>query len=47
MTYNTPGMLSHPPIHVRGLYQHVEELRSNGGIMFLKEFEVIFLASRL
>ena len=30
MLYQTPGMLSHPPIPVTGLNTHIEELKEDG-----------------
>lgn len=36
----TPGMVSHPPIPVNTLGKHVENLKANGGVKFLQEFEV-------
>ena len=37
---SSPAMVQHPPIHVNSLHQHVEDLKANCGIKFLKEFEV-------
>ncbi|XP_057298434.1 receptor-type tyrosine-protein phosphatase delta-like [Hydractinia symbiolongicarpus] len=42
----TPGMVSHPPIPVNTLGKHVENLKANGGVKFLQEFESIDPGSR-
>ena len=41
MNFQTPGMLSHPPIPVSQLASHIEELKSEGAAKFTAEYESI------
>ena len=40
-TFQTPGMLSHPPIPVACFEEHVERLRANEGSKYSVEYESI------
>ena len=44
MQRNTQGMISHPPIPIDTLSRHVDQLKANGGVKFLQEFEVCLIA---
>lgn len=39
--FQTPGMMSHPPIPVNELEEHIERLRANEGARFSQEYESI------
>ena len=41
MNFQTPGMLSHPPIPVSQLASHIEELKTDGAAKFTAEYESI------
>ena len=41
MNFQTPGMLSHPPIPVSQLSTHIEELKVDGATKFTAEYESI------
>ena len=41
MNFQTPGMLSHPPIPVNELANHIDELKSDGATKFTSEYESI------
>ena len=41
MNFQTPGMLSHPPISVNQLSSHIEELKDDGASKFTAEYESI------
>ena len=41
MNFQTPGMLSHPPIPVTALNTHIEELKEDGASKFTAEYESI------
>lgn len=39
--YQTPAMMSHPPVPVHELESHIESLRANDGVLFSQEYESI------
>ncbi|XP_038056355.1 receptor-type tyrosine-protein phosphatase S-like isoform X2 [Patiria miniata] len=41
MNYQTPAMMSHPPIPVMELSDHIEHLKSNENLLFSQEYESI------
>ncbi|XP_071800264.1 receptor-type tyrosine-protein phosphatase F-like isoform X1 [Asterias amurensis] len=41
MNYQTPAMMSHPPIPVMELSDHIERLKSNENLLFSQEYESI------
>ena len=41
MNFQTPGMLSHPPISIEQLNNHIEELKVDGSTKFTAEYESI------
>ena len=41
INFQTPGMLSHPPISITDLGNHIEELKSDGSGKFTAEYESI------
>ena len=41
MNFQTPGMLSHPPIQVNDLGDHIDDLKSDGASKFTTEYESI------
>ena len=44
LNFKTPGMLSHPPIPITELGNHIDRLKANDNLMFSQEYEVsIFL----
>ena len=38
--FQTPGMMSHPPVHIAQLAEHVDALKANDNTKFLQEYEV-------
>lgn len=40
LMYQTPAMVSHPPIPVSILAQHIEMLKANDNLKFSQEYEV-------
>lgn len=40
LMYQTPAMVSHPPIPVSMLAQHIEMLKANDNLKFSQEYEV-------
>lgn len=42
LMYQTPAMVSHPPIPVSMLAQHIEMLKANDNLKFSQEYEVNF-----
>lgn len=46
LNFQTPGMISHPPIPVTELANHIERLKASDNLKFSQEYEVsIFLMS--
>lgn len=43
LMYQTPAMVSHPPIPVSMLAQHIEMLKANDNLKFSQEYEVRIL----
>lgn len=43
LMYQTPAMVSHPPIPVSMLAQHIEMLKANDNLKFSQEYEVMDL----
>ncbi len=41
MNFQTPGMLSHPPISISDLANHIEDLKGEGSGKFTAEYESI------
>ncbi|XP_075919081.1 receptor-type tyrosine-protein phosphatase S-like isoform X2 [Petromyzon marinus] len=41
INFQTPGMMSHPPIAVEELVDHVERLKANDNMLFAQEYESI------
>lgn len=41
INYKTPAMMSHPPIPVSELGNHLERLKTNDNILFSQEYEVL------
>jgi len=41
MNFQTPGMLSHPPIPINELANHIDDLKSDGASKFTSEYESI------
>ncbi|KAL1129262.1 hypothetical protein AAG570_013791 [Ranatra chinensis] len=41
MNFQTPGMISHPPIHLTELANHIERLKANDNLKFSQEYESI------
>ncbi|XP_048762556.1 tyrosine-protein phosphatase Lar-like isoform X5 [Ostrea edulis] len=39
--YQTPGMISHPPIPIHMLQEHIDNLKSNDNLKFSQEYESI------
>ena len=39
--YQTPGMISHPPIHIHMLQEHIDTLKNNDNLKFSQEYESI------
>ncbi|XP_033737511.1 receptor-type tyrosine-protein phosphatase F-like isoform X3 [Pecten maximus] len=39
--YQTPGMISHPPIHIHMLQEHIDNLKNNDNLKFSQEYESI------
>ena len=40
MTYQTPAMMSHPPIPIAELGEHIDRLKANDNLLFSQEYEV-------
>ena len=40
LNFQTPGMMSHPPITIMQLSQHIETLKGNDNQKFSQEYEV-------
>lgn len=40
LNFQTPGMISHPPIPISQLAEHIERLKSNDNQKFSQEYEV-------
>ena len=40
LNFQTPGMMSHPPIPISELSNHIERLKSNDNLKFSQEYEV-------
>jgi netrin-G3 ligand len=40
LNFQTPGMISHPPIHLSDLANHIERLKANDNLKFSQEYEV-------
>ncbi|XP_043260658.1 tyrosine-protein phosphatase Lar isoform X5 [Colletes gigas] len=41
LNFQTPGMISHPPIHISELGNHIECLKANDNLKFSQEYESI------
>ncbi|CAH1184278.1 unnamed protein product [Phyllotreta striolata] len=41
LNFQTPAMISHPPIHITELSNHIERLKANDNIKFAQEYESI------
>ncbi|XP_054009025.1 tyrosine-protein phosphatase Lar isoform X4 [Hylaeus anthracinus] len=41
LNFQTPGMISHPPIHINDLGNHIECLKANDNLKFSQEYESI------
>ncbi|XP_076161482.1 tyrosine-protein phosphatase Lar isoform X5 [Ptiloglossa arizonensis] len=41
LNFQTPGMISHPPIHISDLGNHIECLKANDNLKFSQEYESI------
>ncbi|XP_072021945.1 receptor-type tyrosine-protein phosphatase F-like isoform X2 [Amphiura filiformis] len=41
MTYQTPAMMSHPPIPIAELGEHIDRLKANDNLLFSQEYESI------
>jgi netrin-G3 ligand len=41
LNFQTPGMMSHPPIPVHDLAAHIDDLKSNDNLKFSQEYESI------
>lgn len=42
LNFQTPGMISHPPIPISELANHIERLKANDNLKFSQEYEVLF-----
>lgn len=40
LNFQTPGMISHPPIPVTELANHIERLKASDNLKFSQEYEV-------
>jgi hypothetical protein len=40
LNFQTPGMISHPPIPISELANHIERLKANDNLKFSQEYEV-------
>ena len=40
LNFQTPGMISHPPIPVTELSNHIDRLKTNDNLKFSQEYEV-------
>lgn len=40
LNFQTPGMISHPPIPISELANHIERLKINDNLKFSQEYEV-------
>ena len=40
LNFQTPGMMSHPPVHITQLAEHVDTLKANDNTKFSQEYEV-------
>ena len=43
LNFQTPGMISHPPIPISELANHIERLKANDNLKFSQEYEVYIL----
>lgn len=43
INFQTPGMISHPPIPISELANHIERLKANDNHKFSQEYEVFLL----
>ena len=41
LNFQTPGMISHPPISITELANHIDDLKSDGATKFTTEYESI------
>ena len=41
LNFQTPGMMSHPPIPVHDLAAHIDDLKANDNMKFSQEYESI------
>ena len=41
LNFQTPGMISHPPIPISELSNHIERLKANDNLKFSQEYESI------
>ena len=46
LNFQTPGMISHPPIPISELANHIERLKANDNLKFSQEYEVYSLTFR-
>jgi hypothetical protein len=42
LKFQTPAMMSHPPIHIADLEEHINNLKTSDNLKFSQEYEVIF-----
>lgn len=43
LNFQTPAMISHPPIPITELASHIERLKANDNLKFSQEYEVLMM----